>query len=102
MSDNSRLRGNFDPLEGPVTRFQAQPIVVDGVLYTPSPGGFSVIALDGATGKLKWVVERWNTDGGSRRDVLDRRHTERLLAAFGRYIYSLDPATGRPFTQFWP
>ena len=47
----------FDPLEGPVTRFQAQPIVVDGVLYTPSPGGFSVIALDGRTGKLKWS---WN------------------------------------------
>ena len=44
----------FDSREGPVTRFQAQPIVVDGVLYTPSPGGFSVIALDGGTGELKW------------------------------------------------
>ena len=90
----------FDPREGPVTRFQAQPIVVDGVLYTPSPGGFSVIALDGGTGELKWS---WNA--GTRTAVRGVTYwtdgkQKRLLAAFGRYIYSLDPATGRPFTSF--
>ena len=57
MSDELEVPWQFDPREGPVTRFQAQPIVVDGVLYAPSPGGFSVIALDGGTGELKWS---WN------------------------------------------
>jgi glucose dehydrogenase len=90
----------FDSMEGPVSRYQAQPIVVDGVLYAPSPGGFSVIALDGATGKMKWS---WNA--GSRTAVRGVTYwtdgkQKRLLAAFGRYIYSLDPATGRPFNNF--
>jgi glucose dehydrogenase len=90
----------FDPMEGPVSRFQAQPIVVDRVLYTPSPGGFSVIALDGATGQLKWS---WNA--GSRTAVRGVTYwtdgkQKRLLAAFGRYIYALDSATGQPFTNF--
>jgi glucose dehydrogenase len=90
----------FDSMEGPVSRYQAQPIVVDGVLYAPSPGGFSVIALDGATGQLKWS---WNA--GTRTAVRGVTYwtdgnQKRLLAAFGRYIYSLDPATGRPFNNF--
>ena len=90
----------FDSMEGPVSRFQAQSIVVDGVLYAPSPGGFSVIALDGATGRLKWS---WNA--GSRTAVRGVTYwtdgkQKRLLAAFGRYIYALDPATGRPLNNF--
>lgn len=98
--DRLRIAWQFDPRVGPVTRFQAQPIVVDGVLYTPTPGGFGVIALDGATGALQWS---WNS--GSRTAVrgvtywTDGRQ-KRLLAAFGRYIYALDPATGLPFTSF--
>src|SRR5688572_11737898 len=75
----------FDSREGPVTRFQAQPIVVEGVLYTPSPGGFSVMALEGATGALKWF---WNA--GTRTAVRGVTYwtdgaQKRLLAAFGRY-----------------
>ena len=98
--DRLEIAWQFDPMEGPVSRFQAQSIVVDGVLYTPSPGGFSVIALDGATGRLKWS---WNA--GSRTAVRGVTYwtdgkQKRLLAAFGRYIYALDPATGRPFNNF--
>ena len=79
----------FDPHEGAVGgRFQVNPIVVGGILFTTTPGG-SLIALDGATGTLKWS---WNsgTRGGGRgvtywatagtaacrvgRYVRDRRH----------------------------
>ena len=95
-----QIAWQFDSKEGPVTRFQAQPIVVDGIVYSPSPGGFSVIALDGTTGVLKWA---WNS--GSRTAVRGVTYwtdgkQRRLLAAFGRYIYSLDPATGKPLTGF--
>ncbi len=90
----------FDPGEGPPNgRFQAQPIVVNGILYSVTPDS-SVVALDGATGELKWS---WNarertsvrgltywTDGKG----------QRLLAAFGRYIYAVDAVSGKPFPDF--
>ena len=95
-----RVAWQYNPGElPPNTRFQAQPIVVDGVLYTVTPVS-SVVALDGATGRVKWswnAGERtsvrgltWWTDGKERR----------LLAAFGRYIYAIDPTTGKPFANF--
>ena len=53
---------SFDPREGAFTgRFQVNPIVVDGVIYSTTPGG-SAIALDGATGAVKWS---WNPGHGA-------------------------------------
>ena len=91
---------SFDPREGVFTgRFQVNPIVVDGVIYSTTPGG-SAIALDGTNGAVKWS---WNsgTRGAGRgvtywSDGTDRR----ILAGFGRYVYALDAATGRPVTGF--
>src|SRR5688500_14798977 len=52
-----RVAWQFNPGElPPNTRFQAQPIVVAGVLYTVTPVS-SVVALDAATGQTKWS---WN------------------------------------------
>jgi glucose dehydrogenase len=83
----------------PNTRFQAQPIVVGGVLYTVTPVS-SVVALDGATGKVRWS---WNA--GDRTSVRGLTYwtdgkEQRLLAAFGRYIYAIDPESGKPFADF--
>jgi len=95
-----QIAWQFNPGELPAnTRFQAQPIVVDGVLYTVTPVS-SVVALDGATGKLKWS---WNA--GERTSVRGLTYwtdgkEQRLLAAFGRYIYAIDPMTGKPFADF--
>ena len=90
----------FDPGQAPPSgRFQAQPIVVNGILYSVTPDS-SVVALDGATGKLEWS---WNS--GERTSVrgitywTDGRE-QRLLAAFGRYIYAIDAISGKPFTHF--
>ena len=90
----------FDPSEGPPAgRFQAQPIVVNGILYSVTPGS-SVVALDGATGKLKWS---WNSGGRTAVRGLtywtDGKE-QRLLAAFGRYIYAVDAVSGKPFRDF--
>ena len=90
----------FDPSEGPPNgRFQAQPIVVNGILYSVTPGS-SVVALDGATGKLKWS---WNSGGRTAVRGLtywtDGKE-QRLLAAFGRYVYAVDAVSGKPFPDF--
>src|SRR5512132_490247 len=90
----------FDPGEVPPnSRFQAQPIVVDGILYSVTPTS-SVVALDGATGKPKWS---WNA--GERTSVRGLTYwtdgkEQRLLAAFGRYIYAIDVTSGNPFSDF--
>jgi quinoprotein glucose dehydrogenase len=101
-SNVSRLQvaWQFDPGEGPPnSRFQAQPIVVNGILYSVTPVS-SVVALDGATGRLKWS---WNS--GERTSVRGLTYwtdgkEQRLLAAFGRYIYAIDVVSGKPFSDF--
>jgi quinoprotein glucose dehydrogenase len=81
-------------------RFQAQPIVVDGILYTVTPAN-TVVALDGATGRVKWTarsgspttvrgVSYWNNG----------KDPPRLLVAFGRFIYAIDVASGKEYLDF--
>ena len=90
----------FDPREGQIAgRFQVNPIVIDGVLYTITPGG-SLIALDGATGKLKWSWNSGTRAQGRGVTYWSSGSEKRLLASFGRYVYAFDPSTGRPFTNF--
>jgi quinoprotein glucose dehydrogenase len=94
-----RVAWQFDPSDGPASRLQAQPIIVDGVLYSPTPGS-SVIALDARTGRLKWS---WNS--GARTSVRGMTYwtdgkEKRLMAAFGRYIYALNADSGQPFSSF--
>lgn len=95
-----KVAWQYNPGEVPPnTRFQAQPIVVDGVLYSVTPVS-SVVALDGATGQLRWS---WNA--GERTSVRGLTYwtdgkEQRLLAAFGRYIYAIDLASGKPFADF--
>ncbi|HET9985870.1 MAG TPA: pyrroloquinoline quinone-dependent dehydrogenase, partial [Longimicrobiales bacterium] len=96
------------------TSFEATPVVVDGVMYFPTPLG-KVIALDPATGKERWVhdakvgpdqhfadwasrgVAVWldpeaPAGGACRRRVFYATIDARLL--------SLDAATGRPCAGF--
>ena len=98
--DRLQVAWQFDPGEGPPNgRCQAQPIVVNGILYSVTPVR-SLVALDGATGKLKWS---WTP--GERTSVRGLTYwsdgrEQRLLAAFGRYIYAVDPVSGKPFPDF--
>ena len=88
----------------PDSELQNTPIVVDGVLYGAGSG--KVVALDAATGAEKWVFtpdlpqksragfkdrgESWWTDG----------RQSRLLVTASNFVYSLDPATGKPDPAF--
>lgn len=85
-------------------QLQNTPIMVDGVLYGAAMG--KIFALDAATGVEKWSFtpdlpqksragfksrgESWWTDGT----------TSRLLVTASNYVYSLDPATGKPDPAF--
>jgi quinoprotein glucose dehydrogenase len=89
---------------------QANPIVVKGTVYAPTPGR-AIVALDGATG-----VERWRyqvetpaqpglDDAPARRglvywDGLDGRYPPRVVFASGKWVYALDPGTGKPLAGF--
>jgi quinoprotein glucose dehydrogenase len=88
----------------PDSEVQNTPIMVDGVLYGVAAG--KVVALDAATGAEKWVFapdlpqrsragfkdrgESWWTDGKQ----------SRLLVTASNFVYSLDPATGKPDQAF--
>jgi glucose dehydrogenase len=96
----SRLRvaWQYDPHEQGGS--EVSPIVVDGVVYTTTPGG-RLIALDGATGRLKWS---WDSKTGKSavRGVTywtDGREG-RIFAGFGRYVYAIDAASGEPAAGF--
>lgn len=88
---------------------QCTPIVVDGVLYAPTPGR-ALVAIDGATG-----VERWRKqleaprptrlqDAPARRGLVywpgDRENAARILFGAGDWIYAVDPKTGGAIAGF--
>lgn len=89
------------------SEMECNPIVVKGVLFATTPK-LRVIALDAATGKLKWAfdpnqgqrvigkmrnrgVTYW--DGGS-------EGRGRIFFASRQYMYALDSGTGQPIPEF--
>jgi quinoprotein glucose dehydrogenase len=83
------------------SEMQANPIVVDGVLYATSPK-LRVFALDAATGK-----ELWSFDPNGGRPAPQRfRHRgvvvtgDRVLFTYRYKLYALDRKTGKPIPTF--
>ncbi len=107
-------RGNIPKLEvawtyetGDKGEYQANNLIVDGVLFTASPTR-KVIALDAATGRELWkwnpATERsgkgvprqrglvyWQSDTGGER---------RLFTGVGGYLFALDAKTGEVIRSF--
>jgi quinoprotein glucose dehydrogenase len=80
---------------------EANPVAVDGTVYTPTSGG-NFVALNGATGKEIW---RFKPEGAPAiRGLLywpgDANHAPRLYFSSGNWLYALDPATGKPVASF--
>jgi quinoprotein glucose dehydrogenase len=83
------------------SEMQANPIVLDGVLYATSPK-LRVFALDAATGK-----ELWSFDPNFGKPAPQRfRHRgvivtgDRVLFTYRYRLYALDRKTGQPITTF--
>src|SRR5947207_762867 len=83
------------------SEMQANPIVIDGVLYATSPK-LRVFALDAATGK-----ELWSFDPNYGKPAPNRfRHRglvvteDRVLVTYRNKLYALDRKTGQPIPSF--
>ena len=81
--------------------FQVNPIVVRGVLYSPTPS-HKVVALDAATGALQWTFDPKLESRGPNRGVTywESGDERRLFAAADQFLYALDAATGVPVPGF--
>ena len=83
------------------SEMQANPIVVDGVLYATTPK-LRVFALDAATGR-----ELWSFDANGGRPPASRfRHRgvvvtgDRVLFTYRNKLWALDKKTGKPIPSF--
>lgn len=83
------------------SEMQANPVVVDGVLYATTPA-VKVFALDAATGKELWRFDPQN--GAAPTSRLRHRGVvvtgDRVLFNYRNRLYALDRRTGKPIPTF--
>jgi quinoprotein glucose dehydrogenase len=94
-----RVAWMFDSAE---TRgLQTNPIVVDGVLYAYTPSQ-KVIALEAATGRVRWKFDPGITGWQPARGVAywASSNDKRILAGVMNFVYALDAGTGKPIPAF--
>ncbi|MFN0085942.1 MAG: PQQ-binding-like beta-propeller repeat protein [Blastocatellia bacterium] len=87
------------------SEMQCNPIIVDGVMYATTPK-LNVIALDAATGRLKWRfdpnLEKVKHGMMRSRGVMHWKDgaEERIYVGFRHHFYSIDAKTGKPDPAF--
>lgn len=87
------------------SEMQCNPVIVDGVLYATTPR-VRVIALDAATGRLKWSFdphEGRKAPGKMRNRGVNYWQSgpdRRIFFGFRQWLYALDAATGQPVKEF--
>ena len=87
--------------------YQANNLIVDGLLYTPAPSR-KVIALDAATGKEVWVWDPASERSGKGRPRQrglvywknENGGEKRLFTGVGGYLFALDPLSGKVIRSF--
>lgn len=83
---------------------QCTPIIVDGVMYAPTPG-YALVAVDATKGTEKWRLQIEvpkqirNHDLVARRGLVywpgDNENGPRLIFGSGEWFYAADPRTGK-------
>ncbi|MDQ2899717.1 MAG: PQQ-binding-like beta-propeller repeat protein [Acidobacteriota bacterium] len=91
------------------SEMQCQPIVVNGILYATTPK-LRLIALDAATGKLRWQFDP-NPDGKTIGKSRNRgiaywesrdntNEARRIFVVSKSFLHAVDAATGKPVASF--
>lgn len=101
-------RGNVKQLQvawtwdsGETGGLQTQPVVIDDTVFVYTPT-HKTVAIDGATGGVKWTFDSGLRGQGPNRGFMywaagdDRR----LFSAVDQYLYALDLQTGKPVPGF--
>ena len=95
-----------DKLDRPRTQIQCTPLVVDGIMYATSPQ-LKVIALDAATGQLKWVHDPFEGADDDRPRGVSRGvaywssgKDRRILFTVRHRLVALDASSGQRVTNF--
>ena len=87
---------------------QCNPVVVDGIMYIPTPGRH-IVAVDAQTGREHWRFAPVPFTGDSRgtparRGLVhwpgDEKHPARILFGHGAWLVALDAASGLPVATF--
>src|SRR3954468_23592776 len=87
--------------------YQANNLIIAGVLYTASPTR-KVIALDATNGREVWKwdaqSEKRGAGAGRQRGLVfwqnESGGEERIFTGVGNYLYALDPKSGKPIRSF--
>ena len=84
------------------TDIQANPIVINGTIFTPIAGGF-IAAIDGLTGKIKWKSKKFG-NSVARRGLLywngNISNKSRIIFSNRERLISLDSETGKYVSSF--
>jgi len=95
-----------DLIEGERTEIQANPLIIDGVLYSTSPLK-KAFALDAATGERLWIFDPFEGEEPRSRGVnrgfsswSDDYGNRRLFYVAGHRLWAIDAATGEPVEEF--
>jgi quinoprotein glucose dehydrogenase len=80
---------------------QTNPIVVDGLLFTTTPR-HRVVALDAASGALRWTFDSGIEGRGPNRGVSywSEGDGARIFTGQGQFVYALDARSGKPIADF--
>lgn len=94
-----RVAWRFDT--GEKGQIQTNPLIVGRTLYGFTPSQ-KVIALDAATGRLKWQFNSGinGTQPARGFSYWTDGNESRLFAGVMNFLYCLDPATGKPIASF--
>src|SRR6266852_4295222 len=103
----SEANSDWPAYLGDKGEYQANNLIIAGVLHTASPTR-KVIALDAATGRelWKWDPQSERPGGAAARQrglVFWQNETggeQRLFTGVGNYLYALEPKSGQPIRSF--
>ena len=81
---------------------QANPIIIDGIVYTPIAGGY-IVAIDGSNGSLIWKSKRFGSDVAKRGLVFwegNQKEGPRIIFTNRQRIVSLNAKNGEVIATF--